>query len=111
MNSPIVGTAGSPMASSRPAPSRDPAWVGRLAWTVTVLVLLWPLGVATEFKPWVLFERDNLKVTRDLLASFLPLAHERTNSWQCPRCQSTRNVAPDRLTPGTLLQLRPLARY
>jgi phosphonate transport system permease protein len=36
------------------------------------LVLLWPLLVATEFRPWILFEAQNLKVTGDFLASFLP---------------------------------------
>jgi phosphonate transport system permease protein len=38
-------------------------------------VLLWPLMVATEFQPWVLLERDNLQVTGQFLASFLPPAH------------------------------------
>lgn len=38
-------------------------------------MLLWPLGVATEFRPWVLFEAENLRVTRDFLASFLPPEH------------------------------------
>ena len=52
----------------------DPAWMGRVFWIGLALVLLWPLGVATEFKPWVLFERDNLKVTAQFLGSFLPLA-------------------------------------
>ncbi|MFM2185529.1 MAG: hypothetical protein RIR43_101 [Pseudomonadota bacterium] len=56
-------------------PQRDPAWLGRVAWILTAVVLLWPLGVATEFKPWVLFERDNLKVTAQFLGTFLPLAH------------------------------------
>ena len=57
------------------APDRDPAWTGRVFWISLALVLLWPLGVATEFKPWVLLERDNLKVTLQFLGSFLPLAH------------------------------------
>jgi phosphonate transport system permease protein len=38
-------------------------------------VLLWPMLVATEFRPWIFFERDNLKVTGQFLASFLPPAH------------------------------------
>lgn len=57
------------------APTRDPAWQGRLFWLLAAAVLLWPLGVATEFKPWVLLEPDNLKVTRQFLGSFFPLAH------------------------------------
>jgi len=59
----------------RPAPERDPAWLGRVATVLTVLVLLWPLGVATEFRPWVLFEPGNLKVTGQFLSTFWPLAH------------------------------------
>jgi len=38
-------------------------------------VLLWPLVVATEFKPWVLFEAETLKVTGRFLGSFLAPAH------------------------------------
>ena len=55
-------------------PERDPAWLGRMFWMVAALVLLWPLMVGTEFRPWILLERDNLKVTRQFLASFLPPA-------------------------------------
>lgn len=53
---------------------RDPAWLSRLSWLLLALVLLWPLGVATEFKPWVLFAPDNLRVTAQFLGSFLPPA-------------------------------------
>jgi phosphonate transport system permease protein len=56
-------------------PARDPAWAGRVFWTGAALVLLWPLLVATEFKPWVLVERDNLKVSAQFLGSFFPPAH------------------------------------
>ena len=62
-------------ATLRP-PDRDPAWLSRLFWIGAVLVLLWPLGVATEFRPWVLFEPRNLQVTSQFLGSFLPLAHD-----------------------------------
>jgi phosphonate transport system permease protein len=58
------------------APPRDPAWLSRLFWWTAALVVLWPLGVATEFKPWVLVERDNLKISAQFLGSFLPLAHD-----------------------------------
>jgi phosphonate transport system permease protein len=37
---------------------------------LAALVLLWPLVVATEFKPWILLEPDNLKVTGQFLGSF-----------------------------------------
>jgi phosphonate transport system permease protein len=62
--------------SLRIAPSRDPAWLGRVFWIGLCLVLLWPLGVATEFKPWVLLEPDNLKVSAQFISSFWPLAHD-----------------------------------
>jgi phosphonate transport system permease protein len=56
-------------------PARDPAWLGRVFWIGAATVLLWPMLVATEFRPWILLERDNLKVTGQFLASFLPPAH------------------------------------
>ena len=37
-------------------------------------MLLWPLGVATEFRPWVLLEPGNLKVSAQFVGSFWPLA-------------------------------------
>ena len=63
------------MASTLPDPSlRDPAWVSRVFWTCAALVLIAPTLVATEFRPWVLFEPDNLKVTKRFLADFFPPA-------------------------------------
>jgi phosphonate transport system permease protein len=53
-------------------PQRDPAFVARLWWCGAALVLLWPLAVATEFRPWVLFEPANLKVSASFIASFFP---------------------------------------
>jgi len=64
----------SPIPGQSP-PTHDPAWVSRVAWISLALVLLWPLGVATEFKPWVLLEPDNLRVSGQFIASFWPLAH------------------------------------
>ena len=55
-------------------PARDPAWLGRIAWLSLGVVLLWPLLVATEFKPWVLVEPGSLRVTGRFLADFLPPA-------------------------------------
>jgi phosphonate transport system permease protein len=54
---------------------RDPAWSRRVFWAGAALVLAWPLFVATEFRPWVLFEPRNLEVTGKFLATFLPPAH------------------------------------
>jgi phosphonate transport system permease protein len=53
-------------------PPRDPAWQGRVFWSVAALLLLWPLIVATEFRPAVLFDPDSLRVTGRFLAGFLP---------------------------------------
>lgn len=61
-------------AAALPPPARDPAWLGRVFWLGTAAVLLWPLLVATEFRPWVLVAPDNLKVTGQFLASFWPPA-------------------------------------
>ena len=65
-----------PPARSRPgAPARDPALAARVLWLSLALVLLWPLGVATEFRPWVLWAPENRKVTADFVRSFWPLVY------------------------------------
>lgn len=56
-------------------PDRDPAWTRRVFWSGAALVLLWPMLVATELKPWTLFEPRSLEVTGRFLASFFPPAH------------------------------------
>lgn len=61
---------------SQHAPRRDPAFQQRLFWSTAALLLLWPLLVATEFKPWVLLQPDSLRVSAHFLGSFWPLAHE-----------------------------------
>ena len=58
----------------RPAPARDPAWRGRLLLVSALVLLLWPLGVATEFQPWRMLEADSLRVSGRFLASFVPPA-------------------------------------
>lgn len=60
----------------RQPPLRDPAWLSRVAWIGLAAVLLWPLGVATEFRPWILLEPDNLRISGQFIGSFWPLAHE-----------------------------------
>jgi phosphonate transport system permease protein len=50
---------------------RDPAWVGRVFWLATALVLLWPMMVLTEFKPWILLDAQALKPSLTFLAGFL----------------------------------------
>ena len=53
---------------------RDPAWIRRVSWFVVACVILWPALVSTEFRPWVFFETENLKVTTRFLAEFFPPA-------------------------------------
>lgn len=79
------GSAGSPAL-------RDPAWLSRLGWTVAALVLLWPLAVATEFRPWTMFDERSRQVVGRFLASFLPPAHS-AEFLQMVALQSWRTVA------------------
>jgi phosphonate transport system permease protein len=62
-------------AAAVPAWSRDPAWLGRVFWIGAALVVLWPMLVATEFKPWLLLAPDSVQATRRFVGSFLPPAH------------------------------------
>jgi len=60
-------------AYAHPTPAlRDPAWPGRAAATMLALLLLWPLGVATEFRPWSLLDARSLAVSARFLADFFP---------------------------------------
>ena len=64
-----------PVLPHKQTPARDPAFATRIFWLSLTLVLLWPLGVATEFRLWVLWEPENRKVTANFLSSFWPLVH------------------------------------
>jgi phosphonate transport system permease protein len=57
---------------SREFAKRDPAFIQRMFWSVAAIVLLWPLMVATEFKPWVLLDPDNLKPALNFLRDMVP---------------------------------------
>ena len=65
-----------PVRPNHAAPARDPAFAARVFWISLALVLLWPLGVATEFRLWVLWEPENRKVTANFLRSFWPLVYD-----------------------------------
>ncbi len=54
--------------------ARDPLALRRVSLTLIAVVLLWPLLVLAEFKPWALFDASNLKVMAGFLAGFLPPA-------------------------------------
>ncbi len=51
---------------------KDPAWHARLTWFFLGIVLLVPSLMPTEFRPWLFFEAQNLKVTLKFLADFFP---------------------------------------
>lgn len=59
------------------APQHDPAWQGRLFWIIAALVLLWPMLVLTEFKPWLLWHAESRKVMGSFLGDFFPPAHDK----------------------------------
>ncbi len=60
---------------------RDPAWHSRVTATLLALLLLWPLLVWSEFKPWLLFDRQSLNATGRFLAGFFPPAHSTEFLW------------------------------
>ena len=64
--------SGSTHRSQLDAPQRDPAWWGRVFWATAALVLLWPLFVATEFRPGLFLQTDSLQTSGRFLASFFP---------------------------------------
>ncbi len=88
--------------SLRLPPTRDPAWLPRLFWTGAALVLLWPLLVATEFRPWVMFEAQSLQVSGQFIASFFPPAHSADFLWMVAQ-ETWRTVAM--ATAGVTLAL------
>lgn len=55
----------------------DPAWRGRISVTLIGLLLLWPMLVASEFKPWILLDAQSLGATWQFLSSFVPPAHSK----------------------------------
>jgi phosphonate transport system permease protein len=54
------------------AMERDPQALPRATTLLVGVVVLWPMLVLAEFKPWALFEPGNLRVMGDFLAGFLP---------------------------------------
>ena len=87
---------------------RDPDFSSRVFWLSLAILTLWPLGVATEFRPWVLWEPDNRKVTLDFLASFWPLVHD-TEFMRMVARETWRTVAM--ATAGvTLAGLLPVSK-
>jgi len=50
----------------------DPALPMRWATVLLLAVMLWPLAVLTEFRPWILFDERSLSSTLHFLATFVP---------------------------------------
>ncbi len=67
-----TGTGPAPAAGTSLAARRDPAWQGRLFWTLAAAAALWPLLVLAEFKPWLLLSEDSLRPALRFLADFFP---------------------------------------
>ena len=53
----------------------DPAWRGRVTETLLAVVILWPMLVWAEFKPWIIFDQRSLAAMGHFLAAFFPPAH------------------------------------
>jgi phosphonate transport system permease protein len=53
----------------------DPAWRGRVLGCGVFLLILWPMLVQAEFKPWILFDKQSLQAAWNFLYSFFPPAH------------------------------------
>lgn len=51
---------------------RDPAWRGRLTACILGAIVLWPMLVASEFRPWQLLDPLALSAAGGFLASFVP---------------------------------------
>jgi phosphonate transport system permease protein len=56
-------------------PHPDPAWRGRLIACAVAVIVLWPMLVVSEFKPWILFDWQSLTATGRFLSDFLVPAH------------------------------------
>ncbi len=63
-------------ASVSAPPLRDPASRGRWATLLIGAVLLWPLLLWTEFKPWELLDPRSLKSSFRFLSDFVPPKHD-----------------------------------
>jgi phosphonate transport system permease protein len=58
-----------------PLPLRDPHARRRATGVLIAIVLLWPMLVLSEFKPWVLVDASNLKVMGGFVGGFFPPVH------------------------------------
>jgi phosphonate transport system permease protein len=81
------------MATAALEPSlRDPSWSRKVFWASVAFVLLVPALIATEFKPWVFFDPDNLRVSATFLGDFFPPKLEPEFLWMVAK-EAWRTVA------------------
>jgi phosphonate transport system permease protein len=64
----------STLAAGGMPPQRDPHARRRATATLIALVVLWPMLLLAEFKPWALFEAGNLQVMKGFVGGFFPPA-------------------------------------
>ncbi len=64
-----------PRALMRHPVEQDPAWQSRMAAAIVLALLLWPMLIASEFKPWILLDGQSLNAAWRFLADFFPPAH------------------------------------
>ena len=57
-------------------PVRDPLAKRRATALLLAIVVLWPMLVLSEFKPWLLFEPGNVKVMSGFVGGFFPPVHK-----------------------------------
>jgi len=79
-------TVFAPPAGSVPP---DPAWRRRINAAIVFIVLLWPMLVFSEFKPWILFDSQSMAASGRFLGAFFHpvvntefLALVLVNTWQ-----------------------------
>ncbi len=104
-------------ALPREAPQRDPAWTGRVFWLLAAAVVLWPMLVLSEFKPWLLLTPDSMQSTLQFLAGFLPprldlefLAMVARETWRTVAIATAGlTLALGLALPLTLLSVRTLS--
>ena len=99
---------------------RDPAWLPRVAWTLAALALLWPMGVLTESRPWVLLEPGALQPAIDqqvhptptLLGVLTTFEHDNLTSRYlifCSRDSNATRLCRSRAKPGKAPAIQPFA--
>lgn len=60
------------MASKSRDAYQDSAWRGRVTVAMVLLILLYPLLLATQFRPWSLLDEQSAAATLRFIASFVP---------------------------------------